>query len=323
MKKIIYIFLGLFLFLIACTYREELPFGTIHPLGNSVLTIIEVSPSSAMVLTTSTKQFTAVGKDQYNFPINFPSPIQWSISGIGAINSSGLFTAGSTAGTGQVIASVGSIIGNASVSVVTQVPYYGIFTEDTDVIEGMKLGVNNPPDVDGGNYGAWGMWPDGNGVTWVGESTGAGEMKEGTIGFCVSYGGTADGYWGWANFSFGCTNNKKDKNAPIQEKDLSIFSSGKLEFWYKATNDFYIELEGPWGASPNPNTKKFAINRDWGYSLDGNWHFISENLSQFAWDGGNGVLFSQIVCPFKILVSEELTGKIYGALFVDDVKWKR
>jgi hypothetical protein len=83
-----------------------------------VLTTITVSPSSASVQTGGTKQFTATGLDQFGNPMSPQPTFTWSVSGGGSINSSGLFTAGSTAGGPfTVTASSGSVNGTASVTV--------------------------------------------------------------------------------------------------------------------------------------------------------------------------------------------------------------
>jgi hypothetical protein len=87
-----------------------------------VLTTITVAPSSASVATGGTQQFTATGLDQNGAAMNPQPTFTWSVSGGGTISSSGLFTAGSTAGGPfTVTASSGSVSGTASVTV-TSVP---------------------------------------------------------------------------------------------------------------------------------------------------------------------------------------------------------
>jgi hypothetical protein len=83
-----------------------------------VLTSISVSPASASVATNSTQQFTATAKDQLGNPLVPQPAFTWAVSGGGAIDSSGLFTAGSTpGGPYTVMASSGSVSGAASVTV--------------------------------------------------------------------------------------------------------------------------------------------------------------------------------------------------------------
>lgn len=82
-----------------------------------VLTTITVSPASASVQRIGTQQFSATALDQYGAPLS-PQPVfTWSVSGGGTISTSGLFTAGSTAGGPfTVSASSGSVSGLASVT---------------------------------------------------------------------------------------------------------------------------------------------------------------------------------------------------------------
>ena len=84
-----------------------------------VLTTITVSPASATVQTGATQQFTATGKDQFGQPVNPQPSFTWSVNGGGAVDpSSGLFTAGSSAGGPfTVTATSGTVHGNASVTV--------------------------------------------------------------------------------------------------------------------------------------------------------------------------------------------------------------
>jgi hypothetical protein len=88
-----------------------------------VLATITVSPSSASVATGATQQFTATGFDQFGKPVSPQPTFTWSVSGGGSIDpSSGLFTAGSTAGGPfTVTAASGGVSGTASVTV-TSVP---------------------------------------------------------------------------------------------------------------------------------------------------------------------------------------------------------
>ena len=87
-----------------------------------VLTTITVSPASASVQTGGTRQFNATGYDQFGNPMSPQPTFTWTVSGGGTINSSGLFTAGATAGGPfTVTASSGSVNGTAQVTV-TSVP---------------------------------------------------------------------------------------------------------------------------------------------------------------------------------------------------------
>jgi hypothetical protein len=85
---------------------------------NQTLTSIVVSPASATVATSATQQFTASGLDQFGSALAAQPSLTWSVTGGGAISSSGLFTAGTSAGGPfTVSAASGSITGTASVSV--------------------------------------------------------------------------------------------------------------------------------------------------------------------------------------------------------------
>jgi hypothetical protein len=85
---------------------------------NATLTSISVAPASAMVTAGTSQQFTATALDQFGNAIS-PAPLfTWTVSGGGTIDSTGLFTAGSTAGGPfTVTASSGGINGTASVTV--------------------------------------------------------------------------------------------------------------------------------------------------------------------------------------------------------------
>src|SRR5581483_3869210 len=87
----------------------------------AALASIAVSPASATVVTGGTRQFTASGQDQFGNAVGVSSA-SWSTSVPGgsvspATGQATTFTAGSSAGSGQVTASVGSVSGSASVTV--------------------------------------------------------------------------------------------------------------------------------------------------------------------------------------------------------------
>ena len=85
---------------------------------NQTLTSIVVSPASATVNTSATQQFTATARDQFATNLATQPTFTWTVSGGGTINSSGLFTAGSTAGGPYTVtATSGGVSGTASVTV--------------------------------------------------------------------------------------------------------------------------------------------------------------------------------------------------------------
>ncbi len=97
-----------------------------------VLTTITVAPSSASVQTGGTQQFTATGFDQFGNPMSPQPTFTWSVSGGGTINSSGLFTAGSTAGGPfTVTAASGTVSGTASVTVTSVPPDFSLSVSPT------------------------------------------------------------------------------------------------------------------------------------------------------------------------------------------------
>ena len=82
------------------------------------LTVIGVAPLSASVVISATQPFTATASDQFGTAMSPPPAIAWSVSGGGAISTSGLFTAGSLGGGPFVVtAASGAVSGTASVTV--------------------------------------------------------------------------------------------------------------------------------------------------------------------------------------------------------------
>ncbi len=85
------------------------PTGTLHS--------IQISPNYFKLFYNETLQFNAQGRDEYFGPAQIDtSLVQYSLSGnIGTITSSGLFTAGSTPGSGYVIANYNGFIDSARI----------------------------------------------------------------------------------------------------------------------------------------------------------------------------------------------------------------
>jgi Bacterial Ig-like domain (group 2) len=81
-----------------------------------------VSPLSASVTTGGTKQFSATGLDQNGQPMNPQPSFTWSVTGVGSIDSTGLFAAGSVPGSSTVTATSGSVHGIGSVTVTSPPP---------------------------------------------------------------------------------------------------------------------------------------------------------------------------------------------------------
>ena len=85
------------------------------------LTSITVTPGTASVKAGGTQQFQALAYDQFQKAMSAPSAYAWSTSG-GSVNTSGLFTAQSSAGSDTVTAKIGSISGHATVTVSAPAP---------------------------------------------------------------------------------------------------------------------------------------------------------------------------------------------------------
>ena len=93
---------------------------------NRTLSSIVVSPASASVVPSGTQQFTAAARDQFATNLTTQPAFTWSVSGGGTISSSGLFTAGTTAGGPYTVtAQSGGVSGTAGVTV-TQAMVYQI-----------------------------------------------------------------------------------------------------------------------------------------------------------------------------------------------------
>ena len=85
---------------------------------NQTLTTITVTPPSASVSVNGTQAFAANALDQFSAAMSPQPTITWTVSGGGSINSSGLFTAGTTVGGPfTVTAASGGKSGTAQVSV--------------------------------------------------------------------------------------------------------------------------------------------------------------------------------------------------------------
>ena len=84
--------------------------------GSGPVHVIAVTPSTLSIQCGGTQQFAAEAYDQYGNPIS-GLLFDWSVEGpIGTVDSSGLFTAGTSVEEGQVLASYGSAEGTAAVT---------------------------------------------------------------------------------------------------------------------------------------------------------------------------------------------------------------
>jgi len=84
---------------------------------------ITLSPLNPTIIATGTQQFTAVAYDQFGNPLSPQPTMTWSvISGGGTINSSGLYTAPSAAGSATVQAAGGGFTKTTSVTIKVGAP---------------------------------------------------------------------------------------------------------------------------------------------------------------------------------------------------------
>jgi hypothetical protein len=91
---------------------------------NQTLTSIAVSPTSASINTSATQQFAATGSDQFATLLATQPSFAWTVSGGGTISSSGLFTAGTTAGGPYTVtAQSAAIKGTGSITVTPAIVY--------------------------------------------------------------------------------------------------------------------------------------------------------------------------------------------------------
>jgi hypothetical protein len=110
--------------------------------GAPVLTTIVVTPNPATVGAGNTRQFSASGLDQNGNPIGF-TPVWSVVNGGGIINSSGLFTAGSVAGTfnNTVQAASGAVSGTATVTVTSNPTPPPLVDLGTAALNGIMAGT--------------------------------------------------------------------------------------------------------------------------------------------------------------------------------------
>ncbi|MBA2482263.1 MAG: right-handed parallel beta-helix repeat-containing protein [Planctomycetes bacterium] len=136
------------------------------------LTTVTVTPATVRVGTSATSQFIASGRDQFTDAMSAQPAFAWQVSGGGTISTSGLFTAGSSAGGPfTVTVSAGGRNGSASVTVIASAP--------------ANILVNPGFEADGAPVqaiSAWGTWGGNTGV-------------DSDADYTESFGGTHGGSW--------------------------------------------------------------------------------------------------------------------------------
>jgi hypothetical protein len=84
---------------------------------NQTLTSIVVGPASSTLGSAATQQFTATASDQFGAVLQTQPAFTWSSSGVGSINSKGLYTASYASGSATVTATSGTVHGSTAVTV--------------------------------------------------------------------------------------------------------------------------------------------------------------------------------------------------------------
>jgi hypothetical protein len=99
---------------------------------NQTLTSIVITPSSATVQASATQQFTATARDQFAANMASQPSFAWTVSGGGSVSTSGLFTAGTSAGGPFTLqAASGGINGAATVTVGSAPAPVAVYRIDT------------------------------------------------------------------------------------------------------------------------------------------------------------------------------------------------
>lgn len=83
---------------------------------SATLTSLQLTPNTASIQASQTRQFTVAGRDQFGQAMASIPAVTWSATG-GTVSVSGLFTAGSVAGSGSVRAQAGTISATATIAI--------------------------------------------------------------------------------------------------------------------------------------------------------------------------------------------------------------
>ncbi len=96
---------------------------TVSVTVKQTLTTITLTPATVTLNENAMQHFTATGKDQFGDALTSQPPITWTLaSGIGSIDSSGLYTAPYGTGTATVQAANGAVNNTASITIVNATP---------------------------------------------------------------------------------------------------------------------------------------------------------------------------------------------------------
>jgi autotransporter-associated beta strand protein len=114
---------------------------------NESLTSIVVAPANNTIETATPQPFTATALDQFGQAMAAQPAFTWSVTGVGSIDTSGLYTAPGAPGSATISATSGLVVGSTSLTVVTAgtaVASPGVITATTtnlSVIGGATTGV--------------------------------------------------------------------------------------------------------------------------------------------------------------------------------------
>jgi hypothetical protein len=84
---------------------------------SATLTSLQITPNAISLQAGQSRQFTAVGIDQFGQTMASIPPTTWSSTG-GSISAAGMYSAGSTAGSGSVKAQIGSVSATATITII-------------------------------------------------------------------------------------------------------------------------------------------------------------------------------------------------------------
>ena len=118
---------------------------------DQTLTAIDVSPATATLNENDTQQFTATAYDQFNDALTSQPSFTWSeTSGVGAINSGGLYTAPNGTGSAVIEADSGGISGSAAITINNAAPTLISDSANPSPVTGLSTDLSVVADDDGG-----------------------------------------------------------------------------------------------------------------------------------------------------------------------------
>ena len=209
---------------------------------SQTVTSIAVSPASATVTFGGTQQFTASATDQ--FGASMTPAFTWSVSGGGTIDASGLFSAGSTAGTFTVTAASGGVPGTASVTVANSAPTVASpASASPNPVSGATTNLSVLGADDGGEPGLTYTWSASGPAAVSFSANGTNGAKNTTAGFSQSgsYTLTAtirDAYGLTATSSLPVTVSQTLTSIAVSPASAAVRVGGTQQFTASAADQF-------------------------------------------------------------------------------------